>query len=71
MTDRYLSPVQVEERFPTFTTGKLAGLRFTGTGPQYFKPTPKTVLYRESDIIEWIENTARFGTAPDAVKPQP
>jgi predicted DNA-binding transcriptional regulator AlpA len=65
--EKYLSPDQVAEHLPGMTKGQLAQLRFKGTGPRYRKPTPKTVLYLEADIIEWIENSARSGTAAEAV----
>jgi molybdenum cofactor biosynthesis enzyme MoaA len=63
----YLSPEQVEALVPGMTKGKLAQLRFTGKGPRYRKPTPKTVLYVAADIYEWVEESARSGTAPEAV----
>jgi hypothetical protein len=63
----YLSPEQVEALVPGMTKGKLAQLRFTGKGPRYRKPTPKTVLYVAADIYAWIEDSARSGTAPEAL----
>jgi len=63
--DRYLSPEEVCELIPGMSKGNLAQLRFTGKGPKYRKPTPKTVVYRESEVIEWIENSARTGTTED------
>lgn len=63
---KYLSPEQVVELVPGMTKGALAQLRFTGKGPRYRKPTPKTVIYVESEVIAWIEDSARFGTAADA-----
>jgi hypothetical protein len=63
----YLSPEQVEALVPGMTKGKLAQLRFTGKGPRYRKPTPKTVLYTEAEVIQWIEDSARYGTAVEAV----
>lgn len=55
------------ELIPGMTKANLAQLRFTGKGPRYRKPTPKTVLYVESEVIDWIENSARYGTALEAV----
>lgn len=63
---KYLSPEQVSE-ITGMSKNALAQLRFTGKGPRYRKPTPKTVLYVEEEVIEWIENTARYGTAAEAV----
>jgi predicted DNA-binding transcriptional regulator AlpA len=65
--DRYLSPQQVCEIIPGMTKGSLAQLRFMGKGPRYRKPAPKTVVYRESEILAWVESTSRYGTAQGAV----
>jgi predicted DNA-binding transcriptional regulator AlpA len=65
--DRYLTPEQVVEMAPGLSKGQLAQLRFLGKGPRFRKPTPKTVLYRESEVIEWIEASVRTGTATDAL----
>ncbi len=64
--DKYLTPDQVAELAPGMTRGQLAQLRYLGRGPSYRKPTPKTVLYRESEVIVWIEASARTGTSSDA-----
>lgn len=66
MPDKYLSPDQVVDQFPGLSRGLLAQLRFTGRGPRYRKPTPKTVLYLESEVVAWVDASARRGTAPDA-----
>jgi hypothetical protein len=55
----YLSPDQVALMVPGLTRGKLAQLRFCGDGPNYRKPTAKTVLYVEDEVIAWIEASAR------------
>jgi predicted DNA-binding transcriptional regulator AlpA len=57
----YLTPDQVVLMLPGVSRGQLAQLRFTGNGPSYRKPTPKTVLYVESEVIAWVESTARSG----------
>lgn len=62
-TTHYLTAEQVCEIVPGMTKNNLAQLRFKGAGPRYYKPTPRVVLYREDDIYEWIENSARTGTA--------
>ena len=59
----YINPERVCEIVPGMTKTNLAQLRFTGTGPRYYKPTPRVVLYREDDVIEWIESSARTSTA--------
>ena len=37
----------------------LAQLRYQGEGPVYYRPTPRTVLYRRSDMIAWVEASAQ------------
>lgn len=59
----YLTPDQVVAMLPGLTRGTLAQLRFRGAGPNYRKPTPKTVLYVESEIVAWVESSARWGAA--------
>ncbi|MGV8883448.1 MAG: helix-turn-helix transcriptional regulator [Rhodoglobus sp.] len=66
MTAKYLTPTDVTERFG-ISRAHLAALRFEGKGPRYRKPTPKTILYVEAEVIEWIEASARYGTAAEAV----
>lgn len=63
MEEKYLTPQQVHERWPFLTTSNLAQLRFTGKGPKFLKPTMRTVVYRERDIIEWLEASERMSTA--------
>ncbi|MEE8684884.1 MAG: hypothetical protein SOI64_07575 [Bifidobacterium mongoliense] len=43
--------------------GQLAQLRFTGKGPKFLKPTPRTVLYRKGDIDAWLDGSVRTTTA--------
>ncbi|MFC5791989.1 hypothetical protein EDM22_12275 [Agromyces tardus] len=53
--EKYLKPEQVCDLIPGMTKTNLAQLRFTGKGPKFLKPTPRTVVYRERDILEWLE----------------
>lgn len=62
MSEVYLIPAQVEERWPFLSTGMLAQLRYTGKGPKFLKPTGRTVVYREADIVEWLESSERTST---------
>ena len=41
----------------------LAQLRYTGKGPKYLKPTPRTVLYRKKDIDDWLNGSVCTSTA--------
>lgn len=68
MDEKYLTPQQVHERWPFLSVGHLAQLRFIGAaekgkGPKFLKPTPRTVVYRERDVIEWLEASERTSTA--------
>ena len=62
----YISPEQVCELLPGVTKGQLAQWRYLGTGPRYRK-LGKKILYVESECIEWVESSARYGTALEAV----
>lgn len=59
----YLTPEQVCEIVPGVTKANLAQLRFKGIGPKFYKPTPRVVLYREDEVLEWVERSARTSTA--------
>ncbi|WP_349864141.1 hypothetical protein [Leifsonia sp. WHRI 6310E] len=59
---KYLKPDQVCELIPGMTKGNLAQLRFTGKGPKFLKPTPRTVVYREDDVVSWLEGTEQTRT---------
>lgn len=48
---------------PGITREHLAKMRFDGTGPAFFKPTARTVLYRASDIYSWLENHRCMSTS--------
>ncbi|MFV9424927.1 helix-turn-helix transcriptional regulator [Microbacterium sp. S1037] len=68
MDHNYMSPQQVHERWPFLSVSHLAQLRFTGAaergeGPKFLKPTPRTVVYRERDVVAWLEASERTSTA--------
>lgn len=44
------------------TEAHLAQLRYKGQGPVYYNPTPRTILYKLSEVEKWIESSARLGT---------
>lgn len=60
---RYLSPDEVCNLVPGMTRGALAQLRYTGKGPKYLRPTAKTIVYREDDVVSWLEASERRSTA--------
>lgn len=59
---KFIKPDEVIDMAPGLTIGALAQLRFTGKGPKFYKPTPKTVLYDEAEVLAWIESSARTQT---------
>lgn len=60
----YMTPEQVCDIIPGMTKGKLAQLRLiTGKGPRYYKPTDRTVIYKRSEVLAWVENSVMLGTA--------
>lgn len=59
---RLLTPDQLCELLPGMTTTKLAQQRYAGTGPRYYKPTERTVIYSLADVMAWLESTARTAT---------
>lgn len=61
--EKYLTADQVCGLIPGMTKSNLAQLRFTGKGPVFLKPTPRTVVYRERDVIAWLEASERTSTA--------
>lgn len=61
--DEYLTPAEAVKLVPGMTVAGFAQLRFTGKGPKFLKPTPRKVVYRRSDIIEWLEASERTSTA--------
>ncbi|MGK0740732.1 hypothetical protein ACSHWG_02450 [Leucobacter sp. Z1108] len=63
MARRYLSPKDAAAAIPGMTTAKLSQMRFKGIGPKYYRPTPKTIVYEFSELMDFVESTARTGTA--------
>lgn len=41
-------------RYVRRTPGALAQLAHLGRGPKYMRPTPKSTLYRKSDLDAWL-----------------
>jgi hypothetical protein len=58
MEEEFIQPVAVSE-ITGLTVGALAQLRYQGVGPKFYKPTPRTVLYRRAEVIAWVEASAQ------------
>lgn len=61
MDEEFVQPSEVSE-ITGMSVGALAQLRYQGTGPRFYKPTPRTVLYKRSEVVAWIEESARTST---------
>lgn len=61
-SEPYVSDDDVVSRMPGMTKGNLAQLRYTGKGPKFYKPSPRVVLYKWSDVQAWIEGHAQMRT---------
>jgi predicted DNA-binding transcriptional regulator AlpA len=61
MEEEFISPAAVE-KLTQITVPALAQLRYLGKGPRFYKPTPRTVLYRRSEVLEWVYASAQMST---------
>lgn len=52
--DRFLSPEMVCEIVPGMTVAILEDRRKKKVDPRFFKPSLRTVIYRESDVLAWV-----------------
>lgn len=66
MDSDFISPEEVAE-ITGMKVAALAQLRFTGKGPRFYKPTPRRVLYKRSEVLAWIEGTAHLRTDQPAL----
>jgi predicted DNA-binding transcriptional regulator AlpA len=57
----YIHPREASE-ISGFSVSALAQMRHTGKGPRYYKPTSRTVLYKRSELIAWVESSVRIST---------
>ena len=65
MDKKFITPERVGE-IAQMTKGMLAQRRFQGLPPKFYKPSPKTVLYDEAEVIEWLEGSVRTQTGDAA-----
>jgi predicted DNA-binding transcriptional regulator AlpA len=40
------------------TRAAIAQLRYRGIGPTFYRLSAKTILYKRSEVIEWMESRA-------------
>jgi predicted DNA-binding transcriptional regulator AlpA len=65
MDDEFVQPVVVGE-ITGLSNAALAQLRYNGRGPRFYKPTPRTVLYKRSEVLAWVEASAQTNTKTPA-----
>lgn len=65
MQEEFIQPSAVAE-ITGLSIAALAQLRYHGKGPKFYKPTPRTVLYRRAEVIEWVEASAQSRTTAHA-----
>ncbi len=58
--DTFITPEQVA-KLAMVSQPVLAQRRYKGLPPRYYKPTPKTVLYKESEVLAWINSSVSSG----------
>jgi predicted DNA-binding transcriptional regulator AlpA len=61
MEQEFIQPAEVTE-ITGLSIAALAQLRYQGRGPRFYKPTPRTVLYKRAEVIDWVEASAQTST---------
>jgi len=62
VNEDFIQPGAVEE-MTGLSIAALAQLRYQGKGPRFYKPTPRTVLYKRSEVIAWVEGSVQTRTS--------
>jgi len=63
MDDDFIHAAAVGE-ITGLSAGVLAQLRYRGIGPRFYKTTPRKVLNKRSEVIAWVEASAKERTSP-------
>lgn len=61
MNGEFIQPSEVVD-LTGLSLAALAQLRYHGNGPRFYKPTPRTVLYKREEVLAWIEASAQIRT---------
>lgn len=61
MEQEFIQPAEVTE-ITGLSIAALAQLRYQGRGPRFYKPTPRTVLYKRAEVVAWVEGSAQTST---------
>ncbi|NUU08625.1 hypothetical protein [Leifsonia sp. C5G2] len=65
MTGEYIQPEDVAE-LTGMSLKALGYLRWHGGGPKFYKPTPRTILYKRTEVLAWLEASALTQTGVPA-----
>ena len=58
MDPEFIHAEEVKE-ITGLTVAALSQMRYRGIGSRSYKPIPRTVLYKRSEVIAWIEASTR------------
>jgi len=58
----FVKPAQAT-KIVKLSTSTLAKMRIRGDGPKYTKSGPKVVLYKVSDLTDWLASRSRRSTS--------
>lgn len=64
----YISIDEALSLMPGVTRQSLANMRFRGEGPNFYKPTARTVLYKASEVLAWADETKSATTEKEESK---
>lgn len=66
MERTFISATEVGE-MTGLSESALAQMRTRGSGPRFYKPRPRMVLYKRVEVIAWIEESVQSKTVAPAV----
>jgi predicted DNA-binding transcriptional regulator AlpA len=66
MEKAFISASEVGE-MTGLSESALAAMRTRGTGPRFYKPRPRMVLYKRAEVLAWIEASAQSRTGSSVV----
>ena len=66
MSEEFISQ-EIASEITGLSVAALAQLRYKGTGPKFYKPTVRSVRYRRSEVIAWVEASAQTRTGTVAL----
>ena len=64
--DEEFITIETASQITGLSSDALAQLRYRGGGPKFYKPTSRTVRYRRSEVVAWVDASARTSTSVPA-----